>query len=75
MGLTYQRMINKMFKYYIWRNVEVYIYDMIVKSKTTDLHLVDLTEMFQVLKKFNMRLNISKYALEVGSRKFLEFIK
>lgn len=47
---------------------------MIVKSRTTDLHLADLTEMFQVLKRYNMCLNPCKCAFEIRSRKFLDFI-
>ena len=31
-GVTYQRLINKMFTNQIGRNVQVYVYDMLVKS-------------------------------------------
>lgn len=38
-------------------------------------HLADLVKTFQVLKKFNMHLNLSKCgAFRVGSGKFLGFI-
>lgn len=36
---TYQRMVNKIFKMQIRRNMKVYVDDMIVKSKTTSTHL------------------------------------
>lgn len=39
-------MVNKIFKHQIGRNIETYVDDMIVKSKTTDSHLADLTKMF-----------------------------
>lgn len=39
-----------------------------------DLHLIDIAETFQVLKKFNMRLNLFKFAFKIGSKKFLEFV-
>lgn len=67
-------MVNKRFKHQIRRNIEVFIDNTIVKSRTTDSHLADLVETFQVLKKFNMSLNLTKCTFGVNSRKFLEFI-
>ena len=32
-GATYQRLVNKMFSQQIGKNMEVYVYDMLVKSK------------------------------------------
>lgn len=40
----YQRMVNNIFKYKIEKNIVVYVNDMIVKSKTTDLHLIDFSQ-------------------------------
>ena len=37
--------------------MEVYIDDMLVKSTTTELHIAHLAEAFQILKKYNMKLN------------------
>lgn len=37
-GATYQRMINKVFKSQIGRNLEVYVDDMIAKSKSAEDH-------------------------------------
>lgn len=45
-GVTYQRMVNKIFKHQIGRNVDVYVDNMIVKSRIADLHLADLAETF-----------------------------
>lgn len=42
----YQRIVNKIFKYHIGRNVEVYMDDMIARSKTANTHLVNLVETF-----------------------------
>ena len=39
---TYQRLVNQMFIKQIGRNMEVYIDDMLVKSKEGRTHLVDL---------------------------------
>ena len=41
---TFLRMVNEVFKPSIGRNMEVYVDDMIVKSKITDDHLIDLRE-------------------------------
>ena len=49
-GATYQRLVNKMFNKQISRNMEVYVDDMLVKSKEELAHLDDLREMFATLK-------------------------
>ena len=41
-GATYQRLVNCMFSHQIGRNVEVYMDDMLVKSKDKADHLNDL---------------------------------
>uniref|UniRef100_A0A2N9HNT3 Uncharacterized protein n=1 Tax=Fagus sylvatica TaxID=28930 RepID=A0A2N9HNT3_FAGSY len=56
-GATYQRLMNRMFHDQIGRNVEVYVDDMLVKSKEEDGHLDDLRETFQTLRKYQMKLN------------------
>ena len=45
-GATYQRMVTKMFKDQIGKTMEIYIDDMVVKSKLSQNHLEDLTETF-----------------------------
>ena len=54
--------------------MEVYIDDMLVKSTTTELHIAHLAEAFQILKKYNMKLNPAKCTFGVSARKFLGFI-
>ena len=73
-GTTYQRMVDKFFKHQLERNMEVYMDDMIVKSKATSAHLTDLAKMFQTLRRFNMRLNPAKCVFRVSSGRFLGFI-
>lgn len=46
---TYQKLVNHMFNKQIRWNIEVYIDDMLVKSKTTKEHLDDLKETFDIL--------------------------
>ena len=49
-GATYQRMIMRMFRDKIGRIVEVYIDDIMVKSKKEQGHIDDLREIFEVLQ-------------------------
>ncbi|KAL0288103.1 UNVERIFIED_CONTAM: Retrovirus-related Pol polyprotein from transposon [Sesamum radiatum] len=48
-GATYQRLVDKIFRPQIGRNVEVYVDDMLVKSKKAEEHVKDLEETFSVL--------------------------
>src|SRR3954465_2707464 len=73
-GATYQRLVNKVFKHQINRNLEVYVDDMLVKSKEKAEHVLDLHETFEVLKKNNMKLNPQKCVFGVASGKFLGFM-
>ena len=43
---TYQRMMTKMFESQLGKNVEVYIDDMVLKSKLVPEHIEDLTSIF-----------------------------
>ena len=49
-GATYQILVNKMFNKQIDRNMEVYVDDMLVKSKEELAHLGDLRKTFATLK-------------------------
>ena len=73
-GATYQRLVNRMFQKQIGTTMEVYIDDMLVKSTTSDLHIAHLTEAFQILRSYNMKLNPAKCAFGMSARKFLGFI-
>ena len=73
-GATYQRLVNRMFQKQIGTSMEVYIDDMLVKSTTTELHIAHLSEAFQILREYNMKLNPAKCAFGVSAEKFLGFI-
>ena len=73
-GATYQRLVNRMFSYQIGRNVEVFVDDMLVKSKDKANQLDDLKETFSTLRKYNMKLNIAKCVFAVVLGKFLGFM-
>ena len=51
-GTTYQRLVNQMFNKQIGRNMEVYVDDMLAKSKEAKTHLEDLQEMFNTLRRY-----------------------
>ena len=57
---TYQRLVNQMFSKQILRNMEVYVDDMLVKSREAKTHLVDLQEAFDTLRRYKMKLNLAK---------------
>ena len=73
-GTTYQRLMNKMFAPQIERNVQVYVDDMLVKSRREEDHLKDLKETFDTLRSYNMKLNPGKCAFGVTAGKFLGFM-
>ena len=65
-------MVNRIFSYQIGRNVEVYVDDMLVKSKDEANHLDDLKETFNTLRKYKMKLNPTKYVF-AHLKKILRF--
>ena len=73
-GVTSQRLVNKKFNKQIGRNMEVYVDDMLIKSKEELAHLDDLGETFAILRQYQMKLNPSKCAFGVALRKFLGFM-
>ena len=71
---TYQRMMTKMFEPQLGKKVEVYIDDMVVKSKLVSEHVMDLTSIFEILREHKLRLNASKCSFGVGSEKVLGYM-
>ncbi|KAM2895540.1 hypothetical protein FF1_010634 [Malus domestica] len=73
-GTTYQRLVNSMFVEQIEKSMEVYVDDMLVKSKHADQHIANLSETFTIMKRYQMRLNPNKSAFGIGPGKFLGFM-
>ena len=73
-GATCQRLVNRMFQKQIGVTMEVYIDDMLVKSTTAELYIAHLSEAFQIMRNYNMKLNPAKCAFGVSAGKFLGFI-
>ena len=59
---TYQRMMTRMFEPQLGKVIEVYIDNMVVKSKVISEHMRDLEVIFGILREHKLRLNASKRA-------------
>ncbi|KAL2251241.1 UNVERIFIED_CONTAM: Retrovirus-related Pol polyprotein from transposon [Sesamum indicum] len=73
-GATYQRLVNCMFKDHIGSTMEVYVDDMLVKSKKEDDHLTNLRTTFDIMRSYGMKLNPSKCTFGVRGGKFLGYM-
>jgi len=73
-GETYQRLVNKIFRVQIGRNVEVYVDDMLVKSLCIVNQVTDLRETVNTLRRYQMKLNLTKCVFGVSSGRFLGFM-
>jgi hypothetical protein len=73
-GATYQRSIQTCFTDQLHRNVEVYVDDVVIKTRNPDGLIADLEEMFSNLRRFRWKLNLTKCVFGVPSGKFLGFI-
>ncbi|GKV06276.1 hypothetical protein SLEP1_g18175 [Rubroshorea leprosula] len=71
---TYQKMVTIVFRAQIDKNLEVYVDDIVVKSRKAKDHLADLDETFNNLRKNRMWLNPAKCIFGVESGKFLGFM-
>ena len=67
-------MMTRMFEPQLGKSIEVYIDDMVVKSKVVSEHVGDLGNIFEILRKHKLRLNASKCSFGVGSSKFLGYM-
>ena len=56
------------------KSIEIYVDDMVVKSKVVSEHLGDLGSTFDILRKHKLRLSASKCSFGVGLGKFLGYM-
>ena len=71
---TYQRLVTKIFRPLLANTMEAYINDMLMKSKERFDHTKHLQEAFELLRRYDMKLNPLKCAFGVSSGKFLGFM-
>ena len=63
-----------MFEPQLGKSIEVYVDNMVVKSKMVSEHVGDLKAIFDILRKHKLRLNASKCSFGVGFGKFLGYM-
>ena len=71
---TYQRVMNYIFYKLIDRIVEIYIDDVMVKSKGYKEHLANLRETLECTRKYGLKMNPNKCAFGVSAGQFLGFM-
>ena len=73
-GATYQWAMVALFHDMMHKEIEVYMDDMITKSRTKQEHLVNSRKLFGWLRKYRLRLNLAKCTFGVKSGKLLGFV-
>ncbi|KAM5552967.1 hypothetical protein ABKV19_025285, partial [Rosa sericea] len=73
-GATYQRAMNLIFHDIIGKILEVYIDDVVVKSKQRGDHITDLRKVFERMRLHRLKMNPAKCVFGVQAGDFLGFI-
>jgi len=73
-GVTYQRAMVTLFHDMMQKEIEVYVDDMIAKSKKGEDHVEVLRKLFERLRKYELRLNPAKCSFGVKLGKLLGFV-
>ena len=73
-GATYQRAMSALFHDLMQQEVEVYVDDMIAKSKESEDHLSYLRKLFDRLRQYKLCLNPNKCVFGVSSKKLFRYI-
>ncbi|KAA3483263.1 reverse transcriptase [Gossypium australe] len=73
-GTTYQRAMVTLFHDMMHKEIDVYVDDMVEKSRTEKEHVQVLRKLFLRLKKFQLKLNPTKCTFEATSEKLLGFV-
>ena len=64
-GATYQRCMQACLKEQIGRNVQVYVDDIVIKTRVEATLLEDIAETFAALKEYLIKLNPTKCVFRV----------
>lgn len=73
-GATYQRLMNKIFYDQIGGTLEVYVDDMIVKSKSFKEYVRNMEEILAMLDQYQMKLIPTKCTFFIKGGKFLGYM-
>ena len=73
-GATYQRAMTAIFHDMMHKEIEDYVDDIVVKSKTRGDHLAILWKVFERCRLYKLRMNPLKCVFGVTAGKFLGFL-
>ncbi|XP_051140131.1 uncharacterized protein LOC127257705 [Andrographis paniculata] len=73
-GATYQMAMTAIFHNLIGSCMEVYIDDVVVKSRAFDHHILDLRKAFAQMRRHDLKMNPAKCAFGVQTGNFLGFL-
>ena len=73
-GATYQRAMNYIFHELIGKIVEIYIDDVVVKSKGHQEHLANLRRALECTGRYGLKMNPNKCTFGVSAGQFLGFM-
>ena len=73
-GATYQRCMQACLRDQIGRNVQVYVDDIVVKTRDGATLLDDLRETFAALNRYSIKLNPTKCVFGVPSGQLLGYL-
>jgi len=73
-GATYQRAMVTLFHDMMHEEIEIYVDDMIAKSREGENHIQILKKLFERLRKYKLRLDPAKCSFGVKCGKLLGFV-
>ncbi|KAM0976443.1 hypothetical protein ACFX2C_019358 [Malus domestica] len=73
-GAIYQRVMNTIFHDLIGTTIEVYIDDVMIKSKSHRTHIDDIWQAFLRMRRHNLKMNPAKCVFGVSAGNFLDFL-
>ena len=71
---TYQCPMVALFHDMMHKEIEMYVDNIVAKSKEGESHVVVLKKLFERLRKYKLRLNLAKCVFQASARKLLGFI-
>ncbi|GJX00090.1 reverse transcriptase domain-containing protein [Tanacetum coccineum] len=72
-GATYQRLVDKVFQKQIGKNLEVYMDDLVIKSRTEHEIIRDMEKTFKTPREINMKPNPKKCTFGIEEGTFLGY--
>jgi len=73
-GVTYQRLMDRVLTPMLGWNVQAYVDDMVVTSQQREQHVADLEDLFTTIDKYRLKLNPKKCVFGEEASKFLGFL-